>query len=93
MKMFTNPQNKVKEENSNCIQLQEKKKTKNNSAISAKGHIEYEFSCYACPLKKQCLQNNNTAITGLCETTPLARGVGKQLPRMRGLLTIEPWEI
>ena len=25
MKMFTNPQNKVKEENSNCIQLQEKK--------------------------------------------------------------------
>lgn len=53
MKMFTNPQNKVKEENSNCIQLQEKKKT-TLSNIS-KGSYEYEFSCYACPLKKQCL--------------------------------------
>lgn len=89
MKLFTNPQNKVNEENSNCIQLQEKKNLSNIS----KGTYEYEFSCYACSLKKQCLQNNNTAITGLRETTPLARGVGKQLPRMRGLLTIEPWEI
>lgn len=39
MKMFTNPQNKVNEENSNCIQLQEKK----NSAISAKGHMSMNF--------------------------------------------------
>lgn len=41
MKMFTNPQNKVKEENSNCIQLQEKKKQ--HSAISAKGHMSMNF--------------------------------------------------
>lgn len=51
MKLFTNPQNKVNEENSNCIQLQEKKNLSNIS----KGTYEYEFSCYACSLKKQCL--------------------------------------
>lgn len=40
MKMFTNPQNKVNEENSNCIQLQGKK---NSSAILAKGHMSMNF--------------------------------------------------